>query len=823
MKTLPKWLAALLILSLTSLSCQVSLIDWNLFDQPTPIPGNNSPTATPTPLAEITFNLALPAAPTPGSAVYIAILDEVTGLALNPLIYAMQAVDAQHYSVKLPFVLNSTVKYRYVLQGPFNAQETTALGQPVRYRLIQASGPMNVDDLLASWGSVPYSGEMGGISGIVTQAESGQPLTNILVTAGGVTALTDSLGQYALRGLRPGTHWLAAYTLDGTFQPFQQGAGVNANVNTEAAIQLQPVKTVQVTFNVAVPTDTVIGAPIRLVGNLLSLGNAFADLSGGVSIIASHSPTLTPQDNHHFTLSLRLPVGTDVRYKYTLGDGFWNAEHASDDSFVVRQLIVPASDTVISDTVVTWQAGPSAPILFDVTVPANTPVGDTVSIQFNPYGWTEPLPMWPMGNNRWVYQLYGPLNMLGRFGYRYCRNEQCGAADDIATAGGEGRNVSTSLTAENLQDTVNAWKWLPVSEPASLVAVPVNPRTNGFVVGIEFQAGYHPSWQALYPSALTGVQGIGANTLIYTPTWSAIFADPLLFSPTTGRDPLWQDASQVIQYARALNFSTLIYPTPHFSPNAAGFWLNAPRTPEWWQEWFQRYRAFAVYHADLAAQGGAQGLILGGDELTPSLPGGILADGSPSNLPADAESTWRSIIKEVRAHFPGKIYWAHPYQASLAPAPAFLNEFDGIYLLWSVPLAVNGSDVDNMTAEAGRRMDEELLPFLAENHQTVILALNYPSASGAASGCVPSGAGGCLDWSALAPPNADIAAATLDLKMQADLYQAVLQALNVREWIDGFVSRGYYPPVALMDKSASIRNKTAADLLWYWYPRWLGR
>jgi hypothetical protein len=74
----------------------------------------------------------------------------------------------------------------------------------------------------------------------------------------------------------------------------------------------------------------------------------------------------------------------------------------------------------------------------------------------------------------------------------------------------------------------------------------------------------------------------------------------------------------------------------------------------------------------------------------------------------------------------------------------------------------------------------------------------------------------------LARPYPDIPAAGLDLKGQADLYQALLQAANQREWVGGFISRGYYPPLPLMDKSPSVRGKPTADLLWYWFPRMTG-
>jgi hypothetical protein len=555
------------------------------------------------------------------------------------------------------------------------------------------------------------------------------------------------------------------------------------------------------------------------------LGNSFADLDGGINVVASRMPTLTPLQDGRQSVSVRLPIGADVRYKYTLGDGFWNAEHDSDGNFVLRRLVVPSTDIVVQDTVNTWRAGPSAPILFDVTVPANTPAGDTVSIQFNPYGWTEAIPMWPLGGNHWIYKLYGPLNMLGAFHYRYCRNDQCGAADDVATAGSPGtsRSVNTSLSGEDRRDTVSAWMWWPETEPVTLVAVPVNQRQPGFWAGIEFQNSYRPNWQALYPSAMQNVQALGANYLVLAPTWTATSHTPLVFAPTPGSDPLWSDMLQAVQYGRAQNMNVAIYAVPHFLPSTSEFWQKAARSSEWWNSWFERYRAFALYHADLAAQSGAQALILGGDAVLPALPGGILPNGKSSNVPDDAETRWRGLLTDVRKRFTGQVLWAHPYGNTLPAAPPFIDQFDAFYLLWSAPLATSSSGgVDAMMAEAGRRLDTDLLLFLQTAKKPAVIALDYPSARGAAAGCISSAGAGCLDWSLLAPPNPDVPSVELDLKGQADLYQAMLQALNQRDWIGGFVSCGYYPAVSLMDKSSSVRGKMAADLLWYWLPRLTG-
>jgi hypothetical protein len=695
------------------------------------------------------------------------------------------------------------------------------------------SAPSVLSDVLASWSDQPFRGSVGRVAGTVTDSSSGHPIPNILVVAGGQSTLTDSLGQYVLESLPQGTQTLSAYAMDGAYSSFEQGAEVLEGLTTNAPIAIKLLPSVQVTFMVTTPEGTVSGAPLRLAGNLLQLGNTFADLDGGISEVVSRMPTLapTPGVENHYSLTMSLPVGADIRYKYTLGDGFWNAEHGPDGNFVLRELIVPATDTIMQDTVNTWQAGTSAPILFDVTVPANTPTSDTVSIQFNPYGWTEAMPMWPLGNNHWVYKLFGPLNMLGAFHYRFCRNDQCGAADDIDTASlsATGRSVSTSLTDQNIQDTVKAWAWWPEVEPVTLVAVPVKKRQSSFWAGVEFQNAYQPNWQALYPTAMQSVQALGANTLVLAPTWTASSYNPLIFAPTPGKDPLWGDMLQMVQYGRAQNLNVAIYAAPRLLPSTPDFWLKAPRTPEWWNSWFERYRAFALYHADLATQSGAQALILGGETVFPALPGGTLADGSSSNAPADAETRWRNLLGEVRQRFTGQLLWAHRYPQgavgsgnTLQAAPAFIDRFDAIYLLWSAPLAVNPTaGADALAAEAGRRMDSEVLPFLLAAKKPAVIAVDYPSAQGAATGCVPSG-GGCLDWSALSRPYPDMPSAALDLKGQADLYQVMLQAINERDWLSGFVSRGYYPAVSLMDKSSSVRSKMTADLLWYWFPRLTG-
>ena len=88
--------------------------------------------------------------------------------------------------------------------------------------------------------------------------------------------------------------------------------------------------------------------------------------------------------------------------------------------------------------------------------------------------------------------------------------------------------------------------------------------------------------------------------------------------------------------------------------------------------------------------------------------------------------------------------------------------------------------------------------------------------------CVSDGNGNCLDWTTLDQPNVNSGLQVLDLKAQEDVYLVLLKAVNDRAWINGFISRGYYPPAALQDLSASIHGKPSEAVLRYWFPRWLG-
>jgi len=781
--------------------------------------------SVPTEKALITLNVSLPAPLPPGDSIYVAVLDEVTGLSFNVEKFVMQAEDATHYTVSIPFPLGSVVNYRYIRGGSSLAQEHTTDGRAVRYRLMHIEGPGTYEDVVARWTDTQYNGPTGRITGQIIDASTSQPIPNILIGAGGFHALTAADGTYLIEGIPPGTHNLVAYSLNGAYQVFQQGALVAANSSTPAMASLTPAQMVALTFYVTAPSNTPPRSALRLAGNLSQLGNTFADLSGGVSTIASRMPILSLQADGKYAVTIILPAGADIRYKYTLGDGLWNAEYTLTGALRLRQIIVPEEDTQIMDTIDTWQTPGQEPLSFQVSVPNTTPDDEIISIQFNPgYGWLEPIPMWVSGTDRftWQYTLFNPLQSITTLSYRYCRQEQCGRADDQATAGYHASGQVVTLTEQPtaIQDTVTQWMWLPASpSPAVVPNLVIRPRSPEFVAGIALSPDYHPSWSNHLPEAISSINSLNPNLLLFSPTWTFTRQNLPVFELSPSQDIQWSDLSSSIAQAKALGLNVGIFPSPHFPSSSAEWWQTASRDFSWWVTWYDRYRSFATHHASLATSTGAQVLVLGGEWLEPALPGGRLADGSASNAPEDAEVRWRSIIQDVRARYNGTLAWALPYR-DLQNPPPFLDLFDQIYILWdTVSLASSPSlNEVEMQAAALQLLDEQVQPLQQQAGKPIILAVTYASATGTVTGCPQSASGACIEIDPYLHQGLDWVGETVNLEEQVSAYNAIFMAINERDWISGFVSMGFYPPAGLQDPSASVNGKPASGTLWFWFP-----
>jgi hypothetical protein len=397
---------------------------------------------------EVTFTVLVPQNTPPGQAVSLDVLDEITSLDLNAERHLMQGESGSGYSMKLSVPVGTVLKYRYSRQAEAPVSEASASGEAVQYRLYLVDGPGHVAfDHVAAWADLPFEQGAGQINGTLRDASSGAALSGYLVTASGVQRYSDENGAFLLQGLSEGLHNLVAYAPDGGHRTFQQGALVAAGNNTPADIHMPPSEMASVTFLLTPPADNVAGIPIRLVGNLSRLG-AGSPTAGGF-------PLLQPLDDGRYGMIVELPTGVDIRYKYSLGNGFWNAEHAADASFVRRQLIIPPGTSTIEvqDQILGWTAGPSASIWFDLRGPSTE--GNAAYIQFKLLDWMAPIPLWPLEEGHWAYKLYSPTNFAAPLQYRYCADALCQVAVEQRE---EARLVAGNQSEpQNIADQVEAW------------------------------------------------------------------------------------------------------------------------------------------------------------------------------------------------------------------------------------------------------------------------------------------------------------------------------------------------------------------------------
>ena len=743
--------------------------------------------------ALVTFRVTLPEPLLPGDSIFLTILDEVTGLGLNPKRYIMEAEDDTNYYVILPFVLGSMIQYRYQRQGSTLSQEHLPDGRPVRYRIYHVEGPGIVEDIVSRWTNTTFEGLGGELRGRITDATTGIPLPSIMVAAAGNQVYTHADGSFIMKQLSPGTHNLVAFSLDGAYHPFQQGALIQANSSTHAEITLQPSDLITVTFQVNLPDDTPPDAPVRLAGNIYQLGNSFTDLSGGISALVSRMPTLNKQQDGPYSLTLQLPSGIDFRYKYTLGDGLWNAERTDSGEFALRQIIVPEHDIQIQDTVDSWSFGVQGEIIIETQAPTSTPPQAVVYIQFDPgFGWTEPIPMWgrpaAIGSTVWNYTLSSPLDMLTNLKYRFCLEGLCNDAFALDYSGSSAQEYTVAITQESQKITnqIADWAGQPgTTTPAIIPNVPVTPRNDGFTAGIAIQDIYRPPWGTKIPLAISDIKNLHANWIFIQPTWAYTnFSPPTLeFSPSTS--PNWDDLVSWIKHAHLLSLKVALFPLPEFNQISSVPSGDPYSYTNDWDIWFENYSLMVTHYALLANETGAKSLIIGANWITPPS-----SSNTTQSLPTDDSATWIKLITNLRSVYRGKLIWATTYSDGINTVPSILELVDEIYVLWSPPLATQPNATSRqMRDEALRLIDRDLHPFWQQTKKPIILALAYPSVT---------------------------------MNEQMNAYNAMMMALNDRPWLAGIVSTGYYPPLPLKDTCPSVNGKPASGVLWYWFPLFLG-
>jgi hypothetical protein len=265
----------------------------------------------------------------------------------------------------------------------------------------------------------------------------------------------------------------------------------------------------------------------------------------------------------------------------------------------------------------------------------------------------------------------------------------------------------------------------------------------------------------------------------------------------------------VIQKAKASGLQVVLFPLVTFPQGAEAYWDSARRDEGWWITWYETYHRYMMQVVSWASANNVDAIIVGDPGLSPTFTYGLLADGTSSKSPDDADEQWRQLIRDIRTGYSGMILGAVSYPSSQESVPGWLDSVDEIYAMYSPPLAQSsGASVQDLIPIISQDLEENFYPPIEDLGKSVIITINYPSSSNAFAGCTDT-LGSCLnDWGY---------AQQVDLDVQARIYNAAVIVASKETWVSGFFARNYLPDVSLHDASSSINGKPAFNVLWFWY------
>ena len=265
---------------------------------------------------------------------------------------------------------------------------------------------------------------------------------------------------------------------------------------------------------------------------------------------------------------------------------------------------------------------------------------------------------------------------------------------------------------------------------------------------------------------------------------------PVMYSSARGGPDEETDEAVCESAARAKVLGLRVWLAPHLWTR--GWVGDLEYSAEDWPRFFERYREFVLHWALLAERERIDGLVMG-HELASST--------------ARHPERWRALIADVRAVYTGTLtYEANWDEVARVP---FWDALDLIGVSFFFPLA-DGPPFDPPTLRAGAKKAFETLAPLAKRFGRPVLLgeVGYP-----ASPTAP-----VRPW--------EEGGRTIDAELQRDCYDAVVEALDPRDWVAGAFWWKWYTSFSgerADEMSYSPRGRPAEEAMRASLARWVQR
>ena len=506
----------------------------------------------------------------------------------------------------------------------------------------------------------------------------------------------------------------------------------------------------------------------------------------------------------------------------------------SDYQIKIPKISVPSSQTTTSDFSTSSQPNlqtkpqtsqsvktpslltaikPAAPLTIDFTVqvPENTPNYTSVWIEFRHHegGWGPLLRMEKKSAYTWEIALKDAPSKQ----YRYTRDEWSftGAEEFSPDSKTAGRFIKEGERKFN--DIVKKWRWMPAPGEEISQSIPTKAGQISFVPRInnkDFQKGVVIAdfWWGNFHVLNSTHERLKKNNfkwLEVAPGWEYKQIDPLPVVERVGYKD--EEINLHLKMMKRDGFKILLQP----SLAGGGFDMGkAPLSPEWWDAWFERYEAFALYFADLANKNAVDALLITGDEI------------ATNEKPANYQQRLEAIYSKVRQIYKGELgrgfvlgrtinqiddLWPKVSDSILTTEWDFLAVRTGIGLTTK-----DDPTQEELYLNVKKVFDLRLKPFYEQYQKPIVLSqVGYVSVDGALTGKVSSDDPDAAMWE----PYSD--KYVLDLAEQAMAFEAFMKNIAETDYITGIYPFAYWPDDFPLSKENNVRGKPAEEVLSQWY------
>ena len=479
---------------------------------------------------------------------------------------------------------------------------------------------------------------------------------------------------------------------------------------------------------------------------------------------------------------------------------------------------------------------------FKVTIPANTPLEDTIYLQAGT-NWRSVFQMEKIASRTWRVRISEAeltakqvnLNPGTRnLSYAYTRGvdaiQYTGGeffADDPAINAWNQHRVVNFVEGSMQADTVERWRFSPkdgdVLPTMSAQLTTFEPRMNG----LEFQAGVmvNDFWTAaVAPGESSGFnlidstsQAIGnskATWVQIAPPWDYVQVLPTpILQPVLGSSYTEESLRAHIQNLKGHGFKvSLLIQTCCNEPTDA-FTMSADADAAWWDAWYLQIENFILFHARLAEEEGVDVIALAqGDALY-------------LNAPADRIQRWEALQAKWRLAFNGLFGYTLSNLdqcCTYSPPGGFFNGgieeiahvFDFLAVFVWAGIADNVTPTqDHLDSNAEALFVGAIDPIHASStNPPIMIPLAYASYDGGAINTI------LVDDIAFASGVPEGSSTqTFDGIEQAMAYQAIMKAIAKRPHIIGAYPFGYNWVTIPLAPVYGIRGKAAEEVLAEWY------